>query len=396
MVMNPLAQNIIAQSLGGLINAEPEIDNQTTALAQLAAYGVPGAGQAFAGRLAGQISPEEARAFQIQEQQLAQQEAARAKNLDLKERSLQEQIAQRELDRQLREREFGLKERGLEADIIAQRQKTAVQQRQQARLEREEQQRAKILETISAGKDFGVQTVDLVEEAAPKQQIADFKAKNKALSAGLLDPELKDFAKAQIEANNEEIKNLRQLEKEKRKLEEGLSPEQAAKASMVQKGIKDVDTAIDILTGEGTDDITFFEALSASNLSVGTPFGIIGDIGFKGGLPATNGRRVRALLLNAVNAQLRAESGAAVPESEVERAAQRFLPSPLDDAPTRKAKLEGLKEQLQATLSLTKGPAQVREGAAPITQQTTQAPQAQSIDPALLEFMTPEERALFQ
>ena len=48
----------------------------------------------------------------------------------------------------------------------------------------------------------------------------------------------------------------------------------------------------------------------------------------------TDGRELRQRILNAVEARLRTESGAAVPESEVARGAQRFMPM-IGDTPTQ-------------------------------------------------------------
>lgn len=79
------------------------------------------------------------------------------------------------------------------------------------------------------------------------------------------------------------------------------------------------------------------------------------------GTPGTKGRQARSAMLNAINAQLRAESGAAVPEEEVDRAFERFVPSPLDDDATKQQKLDSLNSLLTGTLELVKGPPQTEE-----------------------------------
>jgi len=242
------------------------------------------------------------------------------------------------------QQQLGIQERGIE-----------VKERKEKRLQQTSQRRQQLIRGLTDPQGFGGQTLDIAAAEGPKLQIQQLKQKNRQISVGLVDPEFKDFFKAQLEANNEEIKNLRTLEKEKRKLEEGLSPEQAAKAAMVQKGIKDIDKALSLFEEKG-EGIGFFEALSTR----GPVFGV----GFQG-VPFTTGRRARSLILGATNAQLRAESGAAVPESEVERAAVRFFPSPLDTKEARKEKLLSLREQLKGTLDLIKGPAMLRE---PLTQ----------------------------
>jgi hypothetical protein len=67
------------------------------------------------------------------------------------------------------------------------------------------------------------------------------------------------------------------------------------------------------------------------------------------GTPGTRGRELRTLLLDAVEAKLRAESGAAVPEPEVKRAAKRFIPSLADSANNVKIKLDNLEAYLKGT-----------------------------------------------
>lgn len=65
--------------------------------------------------------------------------------------------------------------------------------------------------------------------------------------------------------------------------------------------------------------------------------------------PGTNGRQANAEILNSVEARLRAESGAAVPDSEVKRAAKRFIPTSLDNDATIRAKLSNLQSFLEET-----------------------------------------------
>jgi len=59
-------------------------------------------------------------------------------------------------------------------------------------------------------------------------------------------------------------------------------------------------------------------------------------------MPLSQGRQASTLILDAMEAKLRAESGAAVPEPEVKRMAKRYMPSPLDDDKTIKMKLDNL------------------------------------------------------
>lgn len=58
-------------------------------------------------------------------------------------------------------------------------------------------------------------------------------------------------------------------------------------------------------------------------------------------------RELTPMILSAVEAVLRAESGAAVPEEEVRRAAQRYMPSPLDPDDVAKQKIDLLEDRLK-------------------------------------------------
>lgn len=63
--------------------------------------------------------------------------------------------------------------------------------------------------------------------------------------------------------------------------------------------------------------------------------------------PFTQGREAYTLIYDAIEAKLRAESGAAVPEPEVQRMAKRFVPSMLDNDQTIKTKLQKMEEFLK-------------------------------------------------
>lgn len=113
-----------------------------------------------------------------------------------------------------------------------------------------------------------------------------------------------------------------------------LTPEQSAKAQLVQGSIDNA-TVLDrlLFDPDGTPNRT-----QIANMNV--PFG---------GTPFTEGRTANALLKDAVEAKIRAESGAAVPESEVIRAMERFKPSVLDSDETIKTKRALLNQFLQGT-----------------------------------------------
>lgn len=119
-----------------------------------------------------------------------------------------------------------------------------------------------------------------------------------------------------------------------------MPPEQAAKLQMVQQGINTVQQAEQMLFGP--DGKTFNRGLMAeSNMP------LVG-----GSMPGSEGAGVRALLLSAIEARLRAESGAAVPPEEVRRAAERFMPNAYDSPEVARQKIQLLKEGLQGGIGL--------------------------------------------
>lgn len=69
--------------------------------------------------------------------------------------------------------------------------------------------------------------------------------------------------------------------------------------------------------------------------------------------PFTEGRQANVFLLDSIEAKLRAESGAAVPETEVKRAGRRFRPSPLDNDATVRTKVELLGDFLEGAFNRT-------------------------------------------
>lgn len=251
------------------------------------------------------------------------------------------------LERKLREEQIateGLQRQNIQSQIGARNQALELRKQKEARLQDRQARIGDILNSLSYGY---VPPADVSNKEELRGQLQTLQNRRKQISGLLLDPELKDFAKAEMSALDEEVKNIRQLEKEQRKLKEGKSPGDAAKISMVKKGIKDVDKAAEILMDK---EGNFKENVVGSMVSVGLPFT---DTKLINGIPFTEGRRARSLILNAVNAQLRAESGAAVPEQEVERAAQRFIPNLFDNEETKKTKLNSLRELLSGTIKET-------------------------------------------
>lgn len=111
------------------------------------------------------------------------------------------------------------------------------------------------------------------------------------------------------------------------------TPEQAGKVSMVKNAVeamKEVKTALFDENGKVKSMVDL------TNAYIGTP--------------GTEGARIRNLLSNAVEAQLRSETGAAATKDEIDRMLKRFLPAPFDNADTKRQKVEQLTNLLGGTL----------------------------------------------
>lgn len=119
-----------------------------------------------------------------------------------------------------------------------------------------------------------------------------------------------------------------------------LNPEQAAKTELLNNGIKDVERYRDLVLKDGKVDRQIILGMATPGMA---------------GVPGTNSRLAYSYIYNAIEAKLRAESGAAVPESEVQRMAKRFVPSPLDNDETIKSKVARLDEFLRGSLGRVKG-----------------------------------------
>jgi len=117
------------------------------------------------------------------------------------------------------------------------------------------------------------------------------------------------------------------------------SPEQAAKIALLTSGLGDLAESRKIILDES--DPKNIKVNSSSILAMQTRF------------PGTEGRRAAALFLNAIEAKLRAESGAAVPDTEVTRIAIRFFPSVLNNDEQNIENFNRLDEFLNTSLELS-------------------------------------------
>jgi hypothetical protein len=112
-----------------------------------------------------------------------------------------------------------------------------------------------------------------------------------------------------------------------------MSAGDAAKTQMLQQGISDVDAFAGMLIRpNGAIDRELLVTMT-------------------GKVPGTAGRMAYSKVFNAIEARLRAESGAAVPDTEVKRMADRFVPSPFDNDATIRDKVQRLREFLAGALN---------------------------------------------
>jgi hypothetical protein len=110
-----------------------------------------------------------------------------------------------------------------------------------------------------------------------------------------------------------------------------LTAETAAKLELAQGGLEDFYRAKDIIMPGGKVD-----RMAVANMAAATPF--------------TQGRTAGQALKNSVEGKLRAESGAAVPEDEVKRAAKRLIASVWDTERGIEWKMERLEGFLMGTV----------------------------------------------
>lgn len=92
--------------------------------------------------------------------------------------------------------------------------------------------------------------------------------------------------------------------------------------------------------------------LNAANKILLNPDGTVNNVAaFTGrnNLPWTQGAQANNALQNAIAAQLRAETGAGAPASEIEEMSKRFMPSVWDSEAEQKQKLENIQRLIDGT-----------------------------------------------
>ena len=119
----------------------------------------------------------------------------------------------------------------------------------------------------------------------------------------------------------------------------------AAKFSAMRQALTEMDNVSSILFDEKGN---INRSVIASSSEIEIP--LIGT-SLKG-LPFTKGRELRQAMLNAIEARMRAETGAAAPESDIIRALERHLPSNLDSDSAVRGKINRLKDYVRESINL--------------------------------------------
>ena len=124
-----------------------------------------------------------------------------------------------------------------------------------------------------------------------------------------------------------------------------VSAEQAGKLEMLNQAVTDIDKAVNLITPGGQIDRTVLFQMQA-------PGGGLGK-----------GRAARSLFRNAMNAKLRAETGAQANPSELDDMEKRFMPSPLDltSPGLVEQKIQRLREFMEGTLNVATLPPSLRD-----------------------------------
>ncbi len=112
--------------------------------------------------------------------------------------------------------------------------------------------------------------------------------------------------------------------------DKGMSPTDAAKASMLKTATDNFNELKGMIFEY--DDTGAVSGVNTKNIFNANLPG--------GGMPFTEGRTLNVLIKDTLEAKIRAESGAAVPTSELNRLSERFRPSILDKEDTVKRKMQ--------------------------------------------------------
>ena len=163
----------------------------------------------------------------------------------------------------------------------------------------------------------------------------------------------------------------------------GMTATDAAKAELLNQGISDIEEFKGIIMPNGEIDRNIVLGLATPGMA---------------GVPGTDSRIAYSLIYNAIEAKLRAESGAAVPEQEVKRMAARFIPSPLDNDETIRSKIRRMEAFLRGSFG------RIKNVGEPTTSESKTAPAQKpaadaapkGVDQKVWDVMTPEEKKLWR
>jgi hypothetical protein len=172
------------------------------------------------------------------------------------------------------------------------------------------------------------------EDADLKKAQADYYRfrSNPQAQAPIMQPIFKETPSG-IEQVGEVPKGAKVMPFKEPQAAKGLPAESAGKLVMLGQGEQDLTEAENILFPGGT----FSPKMAFASNFPG------------GGIPGSPGRAAFSKILNAVNAKLRAETGAAATPQEAQNILQRFLPTTRDSDATAKDKYRRLKEFMTET-----------------------------------------------
>ena len=118
-----------------------------------------------------------------------------------------------------------------------------------------------------------------------------------------------------------------------------LTTEQAGKVQMQRTALKGLDRAKELLFDKD-GSVNWTNVVTSQQF-----FGV-------GGIPKTKGRELRAAMELGIQAITRLETGAAMPQSEVDNTRERFMPKPGDLESTVKFKVKMFEEFINGNLKL--------------------------------------------
>lgn len=155
-----------------------------------------------------------------------------------------------------------------------------------------------------------------------------FQGQPSAPSLGQRDPTVANTPAGQLNTDQANINTQEHLINEANKT---LDPTAASRKAMLDNAQVNLDTANKIMRNPD-DTVSDMAAFTGAN-----------------SIPWTKGAQAHNALQNALHAQLRAETGAGAPASEVEEMAKRFMPSIWDSEAEQQQKLDNIQRLISST-----------------------------------------------